>query len=356
VTAPKRPGRRAEGAAPWYASPALLGIGRAVEPPGALPHIARVLDAAAPIAPEEAELAVDALNVDATSYTAIRERCDGDPERMAGCIAAIVRERGKLQNPWTGSGGVLAGRVTAVGERHWDPGLRPGDRVVPLASLIAIPLELEAVGPVSPSSPQVPVRGRAVVTGRMACAKVPADLPLGVVLTALDVYPAASHARAMAASGDHVLVLGAGHAGLLAVAAAHDAIGATGRVTALDASETALARMRRAQPATATVLADATDPVATLTALAAHGLPRADLTLVCTSVRGCEGTAILATDEAGAVLFFSTATSFPAVALGADSVSSTTRLIIPNGYAEDRGRYALDLLRRDPALRAAVES
>jgi L-erythro-3,5-diaminohexanoate dehydrogenase len=114
--------------------------------------------------------------------------------------------------------------------------------------------------------------------------------------------------------------------------------------------------MRAARPATATVLADATDPVGALAALGAQGLPRADLTLVCTSVRGCEGTAILATDETGAVLFFSTATSFPAAALGADSVSSTTRLVIPNGYTEDRGSYALDLLRRDPALRAAVEA
>jgi L-erythro-3,5-diaminohexanoate dehydrogenase len=149
---------------PWYASPAVLGVTRAVEPPGALPHIARVVDAAAPILPEEAEIAVEALNVDATSYRVIRERCDGDAGRMADCIAAIVRERGKLQNPWTGSGGILAGRVTAVGERHWDPDLRPGDRVVPLASLIAIPLELEAVGPLAPASPQVPVRGRAVVT------------------------------------------------------------------------------------------------------------------------------------------------------------------------------------------------
>jgi L-erythro-3,5-diaminohexanoate dehydrogenase len=176
-----------------------------------------------------------------------------------------------------------------------------------------------------------------------------------VVLTALDVYPAASHARALAAPGDHVLVLGAGHAGLLASAAAHEAVGPAGRVTALDASEAALAHMRDAQPATSAIRADATDTVGALAALRAHGLPRADLTLVCTSAPGCEGTAILATDEAGAVLFFSTATSFPAAALGADSVSSRTRLVIPNGYTDDRGGYALDLLRRDPALRAAIE-
>jgi L-erythro-3,5-diaminohexanoate dehydrogenase len=200
----------------------------------------------------------------------------------------------------------------------------------------------------------VPVRGRAIVTGRMPCAPVPDDLPLAVVLSALDVYPAASHARALAAPGAHVLVLGAGHAGLVAAAAAHGAAGPDGHVTAMDASEPVLTRMRAAQPApTTTILADAADTVAALQALHAHGIPRADLTLVCTSAPGCEGTAILATQERGTVLFFSTATSFPAAALGADAVGSTTGLVIPNGYTDDRGDYALELLRRSPALLAA---
>jgi L-erythro-3,5-diaminohexanoate dehydrogenase len=339
----------------WYVNARLLGVHRALEPAGALPHIARRVDATAPANAYEAELDVEMLNVDATSYRAIREHCAGDAARMATTIEDIVRERGKLQNPWTGSGGILVGRVAGVGEQHWAPELQTGDRVVPLASLIAIPLALDDVGPLTPESPQVPVRGRAIVTGRMACARVPEDLPLGVVLSALDVYPAASHTRAIAQPGPHVLVLGAGHAGLVAVAAAHEAVGPDGRVTALDASEAALQRMRVAQPGTTVIRADAADTVGALEELARHGLPRADLTLVCTSAPACEGTAILATDESGVVLFFSTATSFPAAALGADSVSSKTRLVIPNGYTDDRGEYTLDLLRRSRPLRDAFE-
>jgi L-erythro-3,5-diaminohexanoate dehydrogenase len=175
------------------------------------------------------------------------------------------------------------------------------------------------------------------------------------VLSALDVYPAASHARALARPGQHVLVLGAGHAGLLGAAAAHEAVGGEGQVTALDASEAALARVQDAEPATTAIHGDATDAVGALEALRGRGLPRADLTLVCTTAPGCEGTAILATDDAGAVLFFSTATSFPAAALGADSLASRTRLLIPNGYTGDRGEYALGLLRRSPSLLAAFE-
>ena len=146
-------------AEPWFANAQLLGVERAIEPPGALPHIASRLDAGASANAYEAELDVEVLCVDATSYRVIRDRCDGDRARMEAAIAGIVAERGKLQNPWTGSGGILAGTVSSVGARHWAPELAPGDRVVPLASLIAIPLRLDAIGPLAPDNPQVPVAG-----------------------------------------------------------------------------------------------------------------------------------------------------------------------------------------------------
>jgi L-erythro-3,5-diaminohexanoate dehydrogenase len=342
--------------ATWAADASLLSTWRAVDPPGALPHIARVLDAASAASDYEAEIDVEMLAVDATSYRAIRERCDGDPHAMARVISKIVADHGKLQNPWTGSGGVLTGRVSAVGARHEMSDLAIGERVMPLASLIAIPLSLESVGPVDPGNAHVPVRGRAIVTGRMLCAGMPEGLPEPVALAAFDVYPAASHVREMASAGEHVLVLGAGHAGLLAVAAAREAVGTSGRVTALDSSVRALARASDVDPDACTVHADVTDPVAVAAELARGGLPPADLTLLCTSVPGGEGTAILATAPHGAVLFFSTATRFSSAALGADAIGSQARLIIPNGLTEDRGEYGFELLRRIPALHRAFEA
>jgi L-erythro-3,5-diaminohexanoate dehydrogenase len=341
--------------ATWTADAALLGVWRAIDPAGALPHIARVLDAASAASGCEAEIDVEMLAVDATSYREIRARCDAEPERMAQMITEIVAERGKLQNPWTGSGGVLMGKVRFLGSRYRMSDLAVGDRVVPLASLIAIPLALESVGPVDPRDPQVPVQGRAIVTGRMSCATMPDDLPANVALAALDVYPSASYTRSMARTDDHVLILGAGHAGLLAVAAAREAVGATGVVSAIDTSTRALARAHEVDPAAVTIQADVIDPVAVASELARLELPAADLTLLCTSVPGAEGTAILATAEHGAVLFFSTATRFAAAALGADAIGSQARLIIPNGLTDDRGEYALELIRTIAPLRAAFE-
>jgi hypothetical protein len=106
----------------------------------------------------------------------------------------------------------------------------------------------------------------------------------------------------------------------------------------------------RVDPRCSRVLADATQPVALAGHLAGSGLPRADLTLLCTTVRGCEGSAILLTADDGTVLFFSTVTSFAAAGLGADSLSSLAGLSIPNGFTPDRGSYLLELLRRCPPL------
>ncbi|HEY6398760.1 MAG TPA: hypothetical protein VIX82_15030 [Solirubrobacteraceae bacterium] len=342
--------------ATWAADAEVLGAWRALDPPGALPHVARVLDAASAANDCEAEIDVEMLAVDATSYRAIRERSDGDPRLMERMLSKIVADHGKLQNPWTGSGGVLMGRVSAVGGRYEMSELAIGERVMPLASLIAIPLLLDSVGPIDPGSAEVPARGRAIVTGRMLCASVPEDLSQRVALAVFDVYPAASHVREMASSGEHVLVLGAGHAGLLAVAAAREAVGSGGQVTALDSSPRALHRASEIDPDAIAVEGDVTDPVSVAVKLARSGLPPADLTLLCTSVPGGEGTAILATAQRGAVLFFSTATRFAAAALGADAIGSQARLIIPNGLTDDRGEYGFELVRRLPTLRAAFEA
>lgn len=326
-----------------------LGVHRSLEPAGALPHIARRLDAALPANAYEAELAAEMLAIDATSFADIRRRGGADPEAMAELILTIVTDHGKHQNPVTGSGGVVLGRVTAVGAERVLDDLTPGELVVPLASLIAVPLELHEVGPVDPATPLVPVRGRAIVTGAMLCGRVADDLGARVSLTAFDVYPVASYARDLATPGGHVLVLGAGHAGLLAVAAARQAVGAAGTVTAADLSSAALERARAVDPAVVTVHADVADPLA----LAGEMTGPADLTLVCTSVPGAEGAALVATATRGTIVFFSTATRFAAAALGADAVGSQAQLVIPNGLTDDRGEFALELLRAVAPLRVA---
>jgi L-erythro-3,5-diaminohexanoate dehydrogenase len=96
-----------------------------------------------------------------------------------------------------------------------------------------------------------------------------------------------------------------------------------------------------------------TDPLAVASGLAERGAARADLTLLCTSVAGAEGAALLATAPRGTIVFFSTATRFAAAALGADAIGSQPRLLIPQGLTDDRGDYTFELLRSIAPLREA---
>jgi L-erythro-3,5-diaminohexanoate dehydrogenase len=120
-------------------------------------------------------------------------------------------------------------------------------------------------------------------------------------------------------------------------------------ITAVDIDSDALERAREVDPGVVTIRADVTDPLEVTGPMDVA----ADLTLVCTSVPGAEGAALLATASRGTIVFFSTATRFAAAALGADAVGSQAALVIPNGLTDDRGQLALTLLRDVPALRRA---
>jgi L-erythro-3,5-diaminohexanoate dehydrogenase len=333
---------------------ARLGADRVLEPLRSLPQPALRLDASGPLRPFEIEIAIDRLCLDSTSHRNIRERSDGDPARMAARILEIVAERGKMHNPETDSGGVALGTVTAVGDRRVD---RPtvGQRVVTLCSNTLLPLTLDAVVRVDPRDPQVEVAGTAYLAGTAAWAPVPDDIPEATAVELYDVYSAGSHTPDLGPrEGGTVLVLGAGHAGRLACAAARDSSPST-MVAVVDVDEAAALAIRDAGLADVALAADLRDPVGALGLLRGAGVEAAELTVVVVNARNCEAAAILATKPTGTILFFSMATGFSTAALTADGVTSTVTMIVGNGYAEDRGAYALDLYRRDERFRGAVE-
>jgi L-erythro-3,5-diaminohexanoate dehydrogenase len=329
-----------------------LGADRVLDPPGALPQPATRLAASGPVRAYEFEVSVERLCLDSTSFRNLRQRAGSDADRIADRIIEIVEGRGKMHNPETDSGGILLGTVAAVGDRYESPPAL-GDRIATLSSLTLTPLHLDAVSRVDPGSPQVEVSGTAYVSDRAAWAPVPDDLPLTTALEVYDVCAAASQTRALAAGADAVYVLGAGHAGKLALAAARDSMQG-GTVVAVDVDGAAVRSVAELGLCDVGVTADLRDPLAALDAICAAGAPPADLTVVVVNATGCEPAAILLTAEGGTTLFFSMATSFSAAALAADGIGSEVRMLVGGGYAPDRGAYALELVRGSDPLRRAL--
>ena len=325
-----------------------FGTHRSLDPEGALPQQARVLDPSGPIGPEEVGIDVEYLNIDSASWHQLREEAGASPDRMKKAILEIVSDRGKMHNPVTGSGGMLVGRVREIGAHRMEP--KPGTRIATLVSLTLTPLAIDEILELDPASEKVRVEGRAILFGSGIYAEVPDDLPDELVLGVLDVCGAPAWAARLVEPGMRVVVIGAGgKSGMLTCAQAHRNAGSRGRVLGLCWPESTV---MAAKDAGAEALAvDCTDPMAVHAAVAeAFEGSYADLVFVCANVPGCEGGAVLACEEAGKIVFFSMATSFTAAALTAEGLGKACEMIIGNGFVPGHARLALDLVRSDPRL------
>ena len=343
-----------------------VGLHRVLEPAGqALPQAARRIDARPQLWPDEVRIAVETLNLDAASYRQLAEsHRDGDGALDADALRAtvldIIATRGKMQNPVTGSGGMLIGTVEEVGPRS-PLGLAAGDRVATLVSLSLTPLAItDALARWDGRGERVPASGHAILFGRSIAAKLPADLDPELALMVMDVCGAPALVRRVVqgyverGATPSVLVLGgAGKSGSLALAAAGDA-GAGRRVAVVPVpSEADL--LAGTGLVDSVIIADARSPLGLADAVDSVGGP-ADITVVCVDVPGCEQPAILATAEGGTVIFFSMATNFAAAALGAEGLAADVTMLVGNGYVPGHAAYALDLLRRTPAVRDLFEA
>ncbi|MEV4657337.1 zinc-binding alcohol dehydrogenase [Micromonospora sp. NPDC049301] len=339
-----------------------MGLHRVVEPAGVLPQAAWRLDASAAIAPNEVRIRVQRLNLDAASFRQLSEKHGGDGDAVRAEVLEIISTRGKMQNPVTGSGGMLIGTVEEAGLRS-PLGLKAGERVATLVSLTLTPLVVtDGLARWDGRSEQVPCDGWAILFARSIAAVLPDDEDPQLSLAVLDVCGApALTARVVSRyveerhrAGDptpvRVAVIGgAGKSGSLSLAAARRAGAArTVGVVPVAAERDALTA---AGLASVVAMADARDPVALSTAVTtALGTP-ADVTVVCVDVPGCEHGAVLATADGGTVIFFSMATSFSAAALGAEGLAADVTMLVGNGYVPGHAELALGLLRAEPGVR-----
>lgn len=331
--------------------PCPYGTHRVLAPKGTLPQAAQRIDNRMPMQSNEMLIAVDTLNVDSASFTQIKEACGGDKDRMAQMILQIVAERGKLQNPVTGSGGMLLGTVKDLGSDY--PGdAKVGERIATLVSLSLTPLVIRRIKAIHLDSDQVDVEGEAILFESGIWAHIPVDMDQKVALAALDVAGAPAQVHRLVKPGDAVMILGAsGKSGVLCASQAKKDAGPKGRIIGVCYDPLETAELEALGVCDAIVFADATNPLEVYNkVLAANGGQKADLSINVVNVPDTEMATILPTKDEGIVYFFSMATSFSKAALGAEGVASGATMIIGNGYTQGHARLTLDLVKNNPAL------
>ena len=296
---------------------------------------------------------VISLNIDSASFTQIEEACGGDEQKIGEMIMGIVAERGKQQNPVTGSGGMFIGKVAYIGEDLKDRDLKVGDKIASLVSLSLTPLKIEKILAIHKDIDRVDIIGQAVLFESGIYAKLPDDMSEPLALAALDVAGAPAQARKLPKEGDSVLILGAnGKSGVLCGYEAMKKVGPKGNVVGVVRNHAQVPALMELGVYNKVIVASATEPIAVLdAALAANDGKEYDISICCVNIESCEMSAILPVRDDGIVYFFSMATSFTKAALGAEGIGKDVTMIIGNGYTKDHAEITLNVLRENEKLR-----
>ena len=270
----------------------------------------------------------------------------------------IVEKQGKHRNPWTGSGGMLLGRVEKIGDALAGKiDLKVGDKIATLVSLSLTPLRIDKIKEMRLEVDQVDIDGKAILFESGIYAKIPADMSEKLALSALDVAGAPAQTAKLCKPGDNVLIIGAGgKSGMLCCYEAKKRVGITGKVIGMTHSAKSTERLQKLGFCDHVFAGNATNPVETMEIISklTNG-EMADITINNVNITDTEMTSVLCTKDTGLVYFFSMATSFTKAALGAEGVGSDVTMIVGNGYTRGHAEITLQLLRESKELREIFE-
>jgi L-erythro-3,5-diaminohexanoate dehydrogenase len=328
------------------------GTHRVLQPSGAMPQAATKLDNSLPIYDDEILIAVETLNIDSASFRQMRTAAGGVAKGIGDQVLKNVAAMGKQQNPVTGSGGMLLGKVADMGPRYGNPaGVKVGDRVCTLVSLTLTPLRIDRIKEVHDSE-QIDIEGQAILFDSGGLARIPDDMDLKVCLALLDVAGAPPQADRLAKPGQTVYIIGAGKSGILCAAAIRQKYGKECRILVSATRQVSIDGYRALGLADELFLANALEPKSTLDAVArVTGGKMADLVINTANVEGTELSSVLTCKDGGTVYFFNMATNFQKAALGAEGVCRDVLMIIGNGYAPRHADFTLELYRKNQAVK-----
>lgn len=334
------------------------GTHRVIEPQGVLPQPARVLNNdMTEIWDNELLIDVIRLNVDSASFHQIKNKLaaqgHSDMEKAFAEHALDLTSRtGKHKNEDTGSGGMLIGKVLAIGDKfEMKDEIKVGDKIASLVSLSLTPLRIDAVKRVLLDKDQVEISGKAILFSSGIYAKLPDDMDENLALSVLDVAGAPAQVERLVRPGDTVVIIGAnGKSGILCNAVARERAGVAGKVIGIVRNESYIPTCLETG-CHEVIIASATDAITIQREVSKRTNGRmADVVINVVNIEDTELPTIMACKDRGIVYYFSMATSFTKAALGAEGIGADVDMILGNGYAHHHAAVSIDLLRRNPIL------
>ena len=327
------------------------GTQRVLEPKHVLPTSAWRLDNSRYLLPGEMRIDVNRIHLEGTSFKEICLEGGDNEERIKQKIMDIVIRRGKLHNPVTDTGGLLAGTIAEIDDEYSNPkGFKVGDEVICNASLASIPLDIEEIVSVDWAYGQLEVVGHAIISSGIPVIPKPNDLPIKLLMFTLDESGTIYRVSSSAVGKKNFLVVGNNLLSNLLFGMAIRKVARDGAqiICLLDRKTDAVLKGESIERLTKKVFTnvhyvDILKPLECLDMIKEYGL--FDLTVNCVDINGAETINILATKSGGTVVFANLINNYNIALYITEAVSRQLEIRCADGYLEAYDEFDSEIVR-----------
>lgn len=334
-----------------------FGANRVMEPKGVTPVMAWKLDNDRKVRAGEIRVSLETVHIEWDNFNQICSYCSYDEVRIKARIMQIVQQRGKLHNPYTGSGGLFMGRIEEIGDGTDAGNLKVGDRVYSLSSLTGVVMHLDEIKNIDYHYGQIDCTGYVICFEATSIVKYEGDISPKYLLSAVDEegnfigFRKAirnSHAERVAIIGGNFSTM------LLYAQTLTDGYGKGTHVTAiLDKNSTGLLSEKEITAAFLPVIkktcyVDLSQPLDAYKSVVEQLYdPRPmDAVINLEDIPGSETVATLLVKENGVVFYASLKNNYGAGLLVADSLGKEVTSYALDGYVKEAHNFAAELIEK----------
>lgn len=335
-----------------------FGLDRVMEPKGLIPATAWKLDNDRRLRSGEARVKLERIHLEWDNFQQICSSCGFDEDKIRVKIFDLIEKRGKLHNPFTGSGGVLAGTIDEMAEGlQLAENVTAGDRIYCIASLSSIPIYIEEIREIDFNYGQIQCTGYGILFEASPIYMMEEKLSLDYTLAAIDEAGSLFGAYNIAVEhrNEDIIIIGRTvYATLTYAAAVREAVGDHAVITAVmdRDSRDGLSHeeiQQVMQPMVDnTYFVELTEPVQTYEELTEKdpALGKADMVIIAEDIFGSETLAVMLSNPFGDLYFTSVENHYAEAQLAAESMGKIVTMYAFDQYIKDYPQFTTRIVHK----------
>lgn len=334
-----------------------FGIDRVLQPKGVVPVAAWKLDNNREITSKETRVNLELIHLEWDNFQQICNSCGFDEEKVKAKIIDLVDKRGKMHNPFTGTGGVLTGIVDQMGDEIVSAeDIKVGERIYCITSLCGLPLHIDRITSIDYNYGQITCEGYAILFEATPVYKMDETLEANYTMAAIDetgnLY--ATYKIAIEHQNKRVAIIGRTvYSTVMYAAAIREAIGPKYNVIAimdkyaigiLDKDEIEKAMYPLIKK---TYFLDLTEPITSyqeIEKICSEDL-NMDEVIVAEDIFGAETLAVFLVKQYGDVYFTAVANNYATASITAETMAKDVKIYTFEQYSKDYPRFTMQIIK-----------